>query len=311
MPALGIDTSNYATSLAAFSRENGVIFHRKRLLPVKEGALGLRQSEALFEHIKALPDMLGELKTLPGLSECEAVGVSVRPRDAEGSYMPCFLAGKNAAAALAAGLNVPLLEFSHQAGHLAAALYATPLFKEGRRRFYAFHVSGGTTEALLADFSNPNYRTELLAASLDVHAGQIIDRVGLGLGLAFPAGEALSKLAEESGSGDCLRPSLKGDDCCLSGIENKCADLLKTGAPAADIARYCLLSIGYALLEMTRRISEKGERLPFVFAGGVMQSGIIRDILKDAAEEAYFAEPAWLSADNAVGVAILASGALL
>ena len=101
MLTLGIDTSNYATSLAVFDTNAGeVVCDCKKFLPVKAGQLGLRQSDALFHHTAALPDLLAELGTKADLTQIGAVGVSAKPRPVEGSYMPCFLAGVNAAAHL-------------------------------------------------------------------------------------------------------------------------------------------------------------------------------------------------------------------
>ena len=99
---LGVDTSNYATSLAVFDTAGEVVCAKKRFLPVKPGQLGLRQSDALFHHTTALPEMLHELAQEFDLTRIDAVGVSQKPRPAEGSYMPCFLAGVNAATAFAA-----------------------------------------------------------------------------------------------------------------------------------------------------------------------------------------------------------------
>ena len=126
---LGIDTSNYATSLAVFDTAGEVVCAKKRFLPVKEGQLGLRQSDALFHHTAALPEMLEELGREFDLTQISAVGVSQKPRPVEGSYMPCFLAGVSAATAFAQARGIPLIHTTHQQGHAAAAL--TPARKQG------------------------------------------------------------------------------------------------------------------------------------------------------------------------------------
>lgn len=303
---IGIDTSNYATSLCAFDTERGIVFHDKRMLPVKAGSLGLRQSDAVFEHVRALPDMLRKMTGEVNIKGASAVGVSARPRDCEGSYMPCFLAGVNSATAMAGALGIPLLELSHQAGHLLSALYATPLYNEGTRDFFAFHVSGGTTDAVSCRMTGAKYEITQLATSLDAHAGQLVDRLGGLLGMSFPSGAAISALAEISESDEYMKPTLKGGDCCLSGLENKCAEMLGGGREPRDVARYCLNSIAHALLEMTEALNCERADKPIIYAGGVMQSGIIRTLLRKNVKDAYFAEPAWLSADNAAGAAIYA-----
>ncbi len=303
---IGVDTSNYATSLCAYDPERGIVFHDKRMLPVKEGSLGLRQSDAVFEHVRALPDMLRKMAGEVNIKSASAVGVSARPRDCEGSYMPCFLAGVNAAAAIAGALDIPLLELSHQAGHLISALYATPLYNAGIREFIAFHISGGTTDAISCRITDAKYEIAELATSLDAHAGQLVDRLGGLLGMSFPSGAELSALAETSECEEYLRPSLKGRDCCLSGLENKCAEMLGAAREPRDVARYCLNSIAMALLAMTEALSDERADKPIIYAGGVMQSSIIRALLEKNVENSYFAEPAWLSADNAAGAAIYA-----
>ena len=118
MPVLGLDTSNYTTSVALFDGERGV--NLGCLLEVRPGELGLRQSDALFQHVKRLPQLLEQLE----IGDIQAVGASTRPRAVEGSYMPCFLAGESQGRGIAATLGVPFYAHSHQQGHLAAAAWS-------------------------------------------------------------------------------------------------------------------------------------------------------------------------------------------
>ena len=300
---LGVDTSNYTTSCALW--EDGRVVQKKRLLPVREGQLGLRQSDAVFHHTQQLPPLLeGLFAESPG--PVEAVGVSARPRSQEGSYMPCFTVGLGTARSIAAALGVPCRTFSHQDGHVAAALYSAgqlPLFG---RRFLAFHVSGGTTEALLSEPDGAGgFSLTLAASSLDLKAGQAVDRVGLMLGLTFPCGPGLSALAQTCTDKIKVRPTMKGADCCLSGIENRCRKLKEEGKPDAYIARYCLLSVGAALEGMTEALLEKYGPLPLLYAGGVMASSVLRPYFARK-YGGFFADPAF-SSDNAAGVALLAA----
>ena len=179
MIALGFDTSNYTTSCAWF--DGSRYENAGKLLEVKPGELGLRQSDALFQHVKRLPDIVGEL-SLPG--EIGAVGASTRPRAVEGSYMPCFLAGESQARVLANALDVPFYAFSHQQGHLAAILRTADRMDLLDQTFLAWHLSGGTTDTLLADGES----LTPVGTSCDLHAGQLVDRIGVALGLPFPAG---------------------------------------------------------------------------------------------------------------------------
>ncbi len=299
---LGIDTSNYTTSAALW--KCGGMVQSKKLLPVKAGETGLRQSDAVFHHVQQLPEVLGALP-FAGAS-IAAVGVSDRPRSVKGSYMPCFLAGVSAATAAALSLGVPLHAFSHQQGHIAAALFSAGKLALLGGRFLAFHVSGGTTEAVLCAPDRENiFSTDIVAQSLDLKAGQAVDRVGVMLGLPFPAGPELEKLALQSERSFSVRPVLKGSDCSLSGVENQCRAMGKQGAPKEDVAAFCLQSVLAALDGMAASLLRTYGKLPLLFAGGVAGNSILRAALTEK-YGAFFAEPAF-SADNAAGVAILAA----
>ena len=188
---LGVDTSNYATSLAVFDTAGEVVCAKKRFLPVKAGQLGLRQSDALFHHTAALPEMLQELVQEFDLTKIDAVGVSQKPRPVEGSYMPCFLAGVSAATAFAAARDIPLIYTTHQQGHAAAALYAAKGEALFSQKVLLFHISGGTTDLLLCD----QVRTiTTLGTSTDLYAGQAVDRVGVRLGFAPITQPAIASL---------------------------------------------------------------------------------------------------------------------
>ena len=300
---LGLDTSNYTTSAALF---DGEIRQRKKLLPVKEGEKGLRQSDALFHHTRQLPELLEELLAEAG--DIRAIGVSTRPRNVEGSYMPCFLAGETAARALSAYGKIPIYRTSHQVGHILAALYSFQRLDlaTGDKPFIAFHVSGGTTDCLLVTPDRENILTcREISTSLDLKAGQAVDRVGVMLGLKFPCGMELERLAGESHRKFKIKPTMRGGNCCLSGIENICKKMQNDGEPSCDIALYCIKYIEAAIIEMTENaLSEQGN-LPLIYAGGVMSDSIIRESIENRFD-AHFAEPA-LSADNACGTAIFAA----
>ena len=301
---LGIDTSNYTTSAAVYDSESGLIYQSKKLLPVKEGELGLRQSDAVFHHTKQLPDMIENLFGSNQLSMPAAVTASARPRNAEGSYMPCFLCGEGTARSLAAVNGIPVYTTSHQVGHILAALYSAGRLPLVRERFIAFHVSGGTTDCLLCEPDDEEivHITEI-GTSLDLKAGQAVDRTGLMLGLRFPCGQQLEELANNADRFEKVRPVLKNGDCCLSGVENKCRSMLEKGVSHENIARYCLDFIGETIAAMTCYALEQHGKLPLVFAGGVMSDAIIRRRLLESFPEAAFAEPQF-SCDNAAGVAI-------
>lgn len=303
---LGIDTSNYRTSAAVCDADGNVVKQVRRLLPVKEGELGLRQSEALFEHTKALPSIIEELGDYP----LEAVGYSARPRDVQGSYMPCFLAGESVARGIAAINGVKAYGFSHQAGHVKAAAYSCKdvILKNGKSffdmtenggRFIVFHLSGGTTEALLYD----NGELSILGQTLDLNAGQAVDRVGVMLGLKFPCGEELEALAKDEPASKGLKISVKGFDCNLAGLENRAAKMYRDGASRESVAAYTLDFILKTVDKMTENILMQYGELPVLYAGGVASCQRIANVLTHKYECA-FAQPQF-SGDNAAGIALL------
>ena len=301
---LGIDTSNYTTSTAIFDSNTGKFFQQKRLLPVKPGELGLRQSDAVFHHTAQLHLLFSELVKDIDSKDIAAIGASSRPRPVDGSYMPCFTVGENTAKILSSALKVPLYTFSHQEGHIAAALYDSKSENLFTEKFLAFHVSGGTTEAVIAKGNGYGFSLDLAAKSLDLNAGQAIDRVGLMLGLRFPCGAELEKLALKNTKKISVRPTLKECDCCLSGLENICRRLLENNESKEYIAAYCIEYIRKTLSLMTDKLLLKYGTMPVLYAGGVMSDSIIQNSFKEKYNAA-FAQPS-LSSDNAVGVAYLA-----
>ena len=308
MKILGIDTSNYTTSAALYDTKSGEMKLSGKLLPVKKGELGLRQSDAVFHHTRQLPQVLAELfggnSEIPG-----AIGVSVRPRNADGSYMPCFLCGESLADSVSQIAGIPVFRTSHQTGHILAALYSAGRLDLAEGKFIAFHVSGGTTDCLICEPDEERVIKIIeTGTSLDLKAGQAVDRVGLMLGLDFPCGKGLEALAAkglaEKGEFPPVKPVLKDGSCCLSGVENQCRTMLDRGAGKEETALYCLSFIYASVREMTEFALKKQGKLPVVFAGGVMSDRLIRERLEQDFE-AYFAAPEF-SCDNAAGTAVFA-----
>lgn len=304
---LGLDTSNYTTSVAVCNEKGTVLYNLKKLLPVASGERGLRQSDAVFSHVKNLSpvaDLLREaMAETRHLGTFSAIGCSAYPRDVEGSYMPCFLVGTGFADLLGAAIGIPVYRFSHQMGHVISAGYSAALPSD-TDSFYAFHVSGGTTE-ILSVRKDPEAicRIALLGGTKDLNAGQLIDRVGVSLGFPFPAGPSMEQAALRfSGKVPHKKPSVNGLFCNLSGVENLAAGLREKGASVEEIAAFVLHHIGETLRVLTDHLFQEMGEKPVVYAGGVMSCSIIKEIL--SREGVYFAEPAF-SADNAAGVALL------
>ncbi len=299
---LGIDTSNYTTSLALYSDDNQIIQQRK-LLPVKKGSVGLRQSDAVFYHTQQLFTLYKDLVKGIDTSQIKAVGVSSKPRPVDGSYMPCFTVGINVANIIADTLKVPLYEFSHQEGHISAGILSSQHFELFDNEFIAFHVSGGTTEGVICIPQGAGFDLKIIANTLDLNAGQAIDRVGVMLGLDFPCGKELEQLALKCNDKVNPKPTLKGADCCLSGLQNLCQKMYDNSESKEKIALFCLKYIEATLCKMTDKLLENYGNLPLLFAGGVMSNSIIRNTIVNK-YGAIFALPEY-SSDNACGIAYL------
>lgn len=299
---LGLDTSNYTTSVA-ICFDNGLVEQAKKLLPVKIGEKGLRQSDAVFHHVNQIPDVFEKLTKNIKLNP-NAVGVSAMPSSRINSYMPCFNVGISFAKTISKIFKVPYYEFSHQMGHIVASLYSVKKINLLNQQFLAFHVSGGTTEAVLVKPNKENIlQVQTVAKTLDLNAGQLIDRVGVMLGLKFPAGSYLEKLALKYNENFKINPTLKGYDCCLSGVENLCLKMKNESQDYSKIAKFCIEYVSKTIEKMCEKILNDFSEMPVLFAGGVMSNSIIKQNLNKKFD-VIFGEPDF-SSDNAAGIAVL------
>ncbi len=303
-PVLGLDTSNYTTSAALFDGETGE--NMGCLLDVRPGELGLRQSDALFQHVKRLPQLLRQL--LGQTRDIRAVGASTCPRAVEGSYMPCFLVGESQGKGIAAALGVPFYAHSHQQGHLAAAAWSAGRMDLLDSSFLAWHLSGGTTELLLVRPEGTSVAVEIIGGTSDLSAGQLIDRTGVLLGCQFPAGKALDKLYAQADV--CYEPRIKlnGLTFSLSGMENQVKALAEEGEKPANIARFAIDAVSNVVWRATQEAQRRYPGLPVLCSGGVASNSQLRAGLIHICG-AFFAEPRY-STDNAMGTAILTWRAL-
>ena len=305
MCVIGFDTSNYTTSIAYFDGMNGE--NQSKLLPVKDGALGLRQSDAVFGHIKSLPELSGRLFSHIDAQSIKAVGVSTRPRAVEGSYMPCFTVGYSHAKMLADMLDVPLYEFSHQQGHVAACLWSAGRLDLMDQSHLAWHLSGGTTELLLVEPEGTNVRCTRIGGTTDISAGQLIDRTGQMLELAFPAGKSLDALSRGAEDRDVFNVKCPETEFSLSGVQNKVQQYFERSKDPCETAAYALRCMAKAVCKATENARKIYPGLPVVFSGGVASNSLLRSYA--AAYDGIFAEPQF-STDNAMGSAILTHRAL-
>ena len=300
MSVIGIDTSNYTTSIACFDGVGGE--NCSRLLPVRQGELGLRQSDAVFAHIKSLPELSGRLFDLMGRQNITAVGVSTRPRAVEGSYMPCFMVGFSHAKMLADALRVPLVELSHQQGHVAASLWSAGRLDLMERPHLAWHLSGGTTELLLVEPEGKNVRCTKIGGTTDISAGQLIDRTGQMLELPFPSGKHIDALSKEAVLKEVFKVKCPGLEFSLSGIQNKVQQFHQKNGVPAETAAYALRCVAGAVFQATKNALKEYPGLPVVFSGGVASNSMLREVI--APLDPVFSQPQF-STDNAMGVAVL------
>lgn len=301
MSVIGFDTSNYTTSIAMFNGINGE--NCSKLLPVRQGELGLRQSDAVFQHIKNLPELSDRLFLNVDLQNVTAVGVSTRPRAVDGSYMPCFMVGYSHAKLLADALHVPLVECSHQQGHVAASLWSADRLDLMDCPHLAWHLSGGTTELLLVEPSGKNVSCTRIGGTTDISAGQLIDRTGQLLGLPFPAGKHLDLLSMQAQMKDVFTVKCPGLEFSLSGVQNKVQSYFAACNDPVETAAFALRCVCSAVLRATENAKKAYPGLPVVFSGGVASNSMLRTLL--APLHPIFAQPQY-STDNAMGVAVLA-----
>ena len=301
MSVIGIDTSNYTTSIACFDGISGE--NCSRLLPVKQGELGLRQSDAVFAHIKSLPELSGRLFSHIQKDAITAVGVSTRPRAVEGSYMPCFMVGYSHAKLLSDALGVPLVEVSHQQGHVAAGLWSAGCLELMAEPHLAWHLSGGTTELLLVEPQGKNVVCTKIGGTTDISAGQLIDRTGQLLNLPFPSGKHLDALSQDARLQETFRVKCTDRAFSLSGVQNKVQQFHAAHGEPAETAAYALRCVAKAVFLASQQAMKDYPGLRIVFSGGVASNSMLRQTLKPL--NPVFAQPQF-STDNAMGVAVLA-----
>ncbi|MBQ6622495.1 MAG: DNA-binding protein [Mogibacterium sp.] len=318
---LGIDTSNYKTSVAVTDAERRILFERSEFLEVEQGERGLRQSVAFFRHSNVLPLFIEEAFRETDPSRIAAVAVSDRPRCVEGSYMPVFLSGVHAARMIAASLKVPVYRFSHQEGHIEAILLG---MEDVPEEFLQFHLSGGTTECLRCCREGCHFRTEILGGTQDISIGQLLDRVGVCLGYPFPAGKYLDEIASRTElTAPVRRIRCREGRFNLSGPESEAMrriERIRTErgevlCPETDqLVAELFERISLLLYDAACQCSKVTGIRTVMMAGGVASSRTVRNRLTQLCSDRNAPEIRWgdprLSGDNAVGISLLGGLAL-
>ncbi len=305
---LGIDTSCYTSSLACVSLEGEVLLNKQVLLELADGTRGLQQSKAIFNHLKNLPSITSELKSTIDKPELVAVCSSVKPRPQKDSYMPVFVLSQSLGQVIANINNVPYYESTHQENHIMSGLYSLGGFKA--KHFLVVHLSGGTTELLDVRVHNHGFDIDMIGSSLDLHAGQFIDRIGVSLGLPFPSGPHLEELANNELESYDIKYYVKDLNISFSGPETHIQRQIVKGLDSRKIARGVYISLIKTLGKWLINAVKKGYPRDVLLVGGVSSSRIIREGLRADSEikneglSLYFADPQ-LSKDNALGTALI------
>lgn len=304
---LGIDTSCYTTSCALIDEERNIVAEARKILDVEVGEKGLQQSNMVFQHTKVFPSLLESLPQVP----IAGIGVSAFPRRSEESYMPAFLVGQGFGRSLSHMLNVPLYEFSHQENHILAALrHIKELPKDS---FFSLHLSGGTTDLIMSQYVGKGaFESTLLGGSNDLQGGQFIDRVGVAMGLQFPAGRALEHLALNADDYEPLPSSVKEGWISFAGPCSEALRRIENGVLSKEnISKAVFSSIGNSLEKLITYHYNNHPVTTLIAVGGVMSNSLLRERLYRVCRKyninVYFADP-YFSVDNATGNAF---GALL
>lgn len=307
---LGIDTSAYTTSIAIIDDYGKLITDYRQVLNVNKGKRGLRQQEAVFQHINNIPILINKLEKEVDFNDIIAVASSIKPRNIESSYMPVFKVGQMQSHVLSKVLKVPYKKFSHQDGHIAAGLFS---IKKQFNKFLALHISGGTTELLKVEENEDYYNCEIIGGTKDISAGQLVDRIGVKLGLEFPCGKHLEKISK-NGQKDVFRYPINTNGTWInfSGAETHFSRLINESKfSIEDISKNLFFCIGKVLKDIIKNAILTYKIKDIIVIGGVASNSTIRHILmEDIADKGignvYFPEPKFCT-DNAIGIAYLGS----
>lgn len=308
---LGIDTSCYTTSIGIVDDKENIIEDKRIMLKVKPGNRGIRQSEAFFQHIKNLDELIKELFSYIKPSEIKAIGISSKPRNNECSYMPVFNSGLHVGNILMYTLNIPAYVLSHQENHIYAGLWSSKFYPN--KPIAVYHISGGTTELLYVTMENERLSIKIIGGSSDLNAGQFIDRVGVSMGLNFPCGAEMDMLSRNAKNVDIVIPvSVKGEYMSFSGPETYAQKLVEKGClDKASLSKAIFISIAKSIEETLINSKRNFYWNQVLLIGGVSSNTIIKEYLENSHKlKAYNINTIFTNreyaTDNAIGGAIYA-----
>lgn len=300
---LGIDTSAYTTSIGVVDEFGNIVSNEKKVLEVRSGQRGLRQQEAIFQHVINFPELLDRVAQEVDLKKLVSVAVSTRPRSIDGSYMPVFKYGESQARVIARTLGIRCQSYSHQDGHIGSAL-----LEREKERFISIHISGGTTEVLLVNADKREVAVDIIGETRDISLGQLIDRLGVRMGFEFPAGRAMEEAAKRGqATGLSLSKSISGLDINLSGVESQMYRAIESNLYHRDsLSRTLIDYLSDLLLDLLERATKRVNEKSVYMVGGVSSNEMIRRRLREASNIELILPRVELSTDNGVGLAYLA-----
>ncbi len=299
---LGIDTSCYTTSIALFDDKRKLVFDQRILLTVKKEACGLRQSEMVFQHVRNMPILFDKLLG-QNRYNITAIGVSSKPRLLENSYMPAFVAGTSFAKSLSLALGVKLYLLDHQQNHIRAGLWNVG---KNPKEFIVLHASGGTTDLLLVKQDGKNLNIKTLGQSLDLNAGQFVDRVGLLLGLDFPCGSKLEQLALTAQDVVNVPVFVKDSQVSFSGPLTAVEKMIKKDIDKASIAQGVQKALADSFSKLLLNACKKTCCKEALLVGGVSANKFICNYVQDKLTQnniQLYLPEAKFCGDNAIGCA--------
>lgn len=306
---VGIDTSAYTTSLAVIDNNDNIILDLRKVLEVKKGKKGLRQQEAVFQHVNNLPILIEKMVKEIDINKVDSISCSNKPRSLQGSYMPVFVVGKGQAFILSKILNTSYWKYSHQEGHIGAGMMKNQI--KHSERFLSLHISGGTTELLLVNNKENHISVEIIGGTLDLSIGQLIDRIGVELGLSFPCGEEMDRISQNGNVLPLNVPiSLKDKTWFnLSGLENYFSKLINNSSYSIeDILATLFNTISTIIYRITVNSHIQYNLDNVLISGGVSANRLFREVLlkelRDKKIHTFFTKIE-LCTDNGVGIAYL------
>lgn len=254
---------------------------------------GIHPREAANHHAKYIPKVLKESIEKAGIDrkEIDLIGFSIGP-----GLGPCLRTAATAARALSLILKKPIMGVNHCLAHLEIGRALTDCIDP-----VLLYVSGGNTQVIA--YMDGRYR--VFGETLDIGIGNCLDKFGREVGIKFPCGPQIEKLAKKGKKYISLPYSVKGMDVAFSGILTACLQLIKK-EKLEDIC-YSLQETCFSMLaEISERAMAHTEKEEILLGGGVACNKRLQEIIKKMALERnakFYCPPAEFLVDNGAMIA--------